>query len=222
MSTSDATDQHPHEHGHESEHSEAPAFDRDFWQGHWGDGDAAEAVPANPHLDRETSGLPRGTALDAGCGAGAEAILLAQHGWAVTAADISSAALAQAKRNASKADAADRIEWLEADLSTLEPGRQWDLVTTHYAHPSIPQLDFYRRIAGWVAPGGTLLIVAHASGHSHDAPAGQPADTQRTSDDIAGLFSDPEWHVDSAYEESRSVGAGRPPLHDTVVRVSRR
>lgn len=139
----------------------------------------------------------------------------------MTAADISSAALAKAKANA--ADEAEGIEWLEADLSTFSPDRQWDLVMTNYAHPSIPQLDFYKRIAGWVAPGGTLLIVAHGHAHSHGhhAPEDQPEDVQRTSDDIASLFSEPEWQVVSAYEEWRSVGDDGPHLSDTVVRVTR-
>lgn len=202
---------------------DTPSFDQGFWQEHWNDSERAAAKPvaANPYVERETSGLPRGTAIDAGCGAGAEAILLAQQGWRVTAADISSAALAKAKANA--ADEAEGIEWLEADLSTLSPDRQWDLVMTHYAHPSIPQLDFYKRIAGWVAPGGTLLIVAHGHAHSHGhhAPEDQPEDVQRTSDDIASLFSEPEWQVVSAYEESRSVGDDGPHLSDTVVRVTR-
>ena len=38
---------------------------------------------------QEVSPLPPGRALDVGCGEGADAIWLAQHGWAVTAVDIS-------------------------------------------------------------------------------------------------------------------------------------
>ena len=118
--------------------------------------------PPNPYLAREISGLVPGTALDAGCGAGAEAIWLASHGWQVTAADISSEALARAAERAAAAGGwPSACEWVEADLSVWEPGTRFDLVTTHYAHPAMPQLEFYDRIAGWVAPGGTLLIVGH-------------------------------------------------------------
>ena len=46
------------------------------------------------------SELTPGTALDAGCGAGAEAIWLAAAGWQVTAADISSQSLARAAERA--------------------------------------------------------------------------------------------------------------------------
>ncbi len=77
------------------------AFDKDYWESHWrqADGHApgGEIAP-NPYLAREISDLAPGTALDAGCGEGAEAIWLAAAGWQVTAADISTGALARAAR----------------------------------------------------------------------------------------------------------------------------
>jgi hypothetical protein len=51
------------------------------------------------------------------------------------------------------------VHWVEADLSTWQPDARYDLVTTHYAHPAMPQLD-------WDAPAGTLLIVDHL--HNQD------------------------------------------------------
>jgi hypothetical protein len=41
---------------------------------------------------------------------------------------------------------------MEADLTTWEPDGQFDLVVTTFAHPAMPQLAFYERIAEWVAP----------------------------------------------------------------------
>ena len=120
------------------------------------------AIVPNPYLARELGGLAPGTALDAGCGEGAEAIWLANQGWQVTAADISSQALSRAsERAAAECAAPERVQWVEADLSVWQPDKQFDLVMTHYAHPATPQLAFYARIAGWVAPGGTLLLVGH-------------------------------------------------------------
>jgi 2-polyprenyl-3-methyl-5-hydroxy-6-metoxy-1,4-benzoquinol methylase len=131
-------------------------FDRDYWEAHWQQASAAapgKEIVANPYLARELRGVAPGTALDAGCGEGAEAIWLAVEGWQVTAADISAEALARAFGRAARGGAPlDRLEWVEADLTVWEPGRQFDLVTTNYAHPSRPQLEFYERIAGWVAP----------------------------------------------------------------------
>ncbi|WP_433519190.1 hypothetical protein ACQP2T_28910 [Nonomuraea sp. CA-143628] len=70
-------------------------FDKDFWERHWQERPAGVpgsmgGSPPNPYLARETSGLTPGTALDAGCGSGAEAIWLASHGWHVTSPALSS------------------------------------------------------------------------------------------------------------------------------------
>ncbi len=155
--------------------------------------------PANPYVERETAGLPPGTALDAGCGAGAEAALLASLGWTVTGVDISPEAIVAAQR------ASSAVEWIEADLTTWHPARQFDLVTTHYAHASIPHLDLYDRLAGWVVPGGSLLIVGHADDGHHEASV-------RLDDVVARLAG---WRIDTAIETVRGS------LHDVVVRASK-
>ena len=148
------------------------SFDQDYWDEIW-QGDRSVAMgssPANPHLVEEITGLAPGSALEAGCGAGAEAIWLAQQGWEVTAADVASAALAVAAERAAAGGVADRVRWVQADLSVWEPDTHYDLVTTHYAHPAMPQLEFYDRIASWVAPAGTLLIVGHLHQDTADGP----------------------------------------------------
>lgn len=159
----------------------AHEFDRAYWDDIWAgaggsvgddDGDrpaAMAANPPNPYLIREASRLVPGTALEAGCGAGTEALWLASQGWQVTGADIAAEALTIAARRSAELGLSGRVSWVEADLAVWEPPARYDLVTTHYAHPAIPQLDFYERLAGWVAPRGTLLIVGHLQhvGHRH-------------------------------------------------------
>lgn len=167
-------------------------FDRTFWERHW-DG-AHGSLPVNPHLLAQTAGLVPGTALDAGCGEGAEAAWLAQRGWRTTGADISATALARA------AERAADVTWIEADLLDWEPEERFDLVTTFYAHPAIPQLEFYDRVARWVAPGGTLLVVGHGDG---------------TAAEIAARLGG--WSVVTAEESTRE--AGSHVLHDVVVRA---
>lgn len=213
-------------------------FDKDYWDEHWqqGGGAAGKEVPANPYLAREIGALTPGTALDAGCGEGAEAIWLAAAGWQVTAADIAASALERAARRAEEHGVADRVRWVEADLSTWEPAAAYDLVTTHYAHPAIPQVAFYDRLAGWVAPGGTLLVVGHLHtgagepGHAHqhgqqhvpgheDLP---PAEASVTAAAVAGRLDAATWEVVTAEECERTL-PGRPvPLQDVVVRATRR
>jgi len=225
------------------------SFEKDYWEQHWVQAgrtttaDRAEST-ANPYLVRETSGLAPGTALDAGCGTGAEALWLAGQGWSVIGADISAAALGQAAERAATVSRADRVTWVQADLTTWEPDGLFDLVVTNYAHPAIPQLAFYDRIADWVAPGGTLLIVGHlhhvgGPAHTHDGPhehngAHQdtphhvqfdhgdepPVEATVTLADITGRLDPRVWRIDTAEEHTRPAGQGRP-LHDVVVRASR-
>ncbi|MEU1885979.1 class I SAM-dependent methyltransferase [Micromonospora sp. WMMD987] len=207
------------------------SFDRAYWQQHWqqthGDRPGSMAGnPPNPYLARETADLAPGTALDAGCGAGAEAIWLAAHGWRVTAADISADALARAAERAAGGPA-EAVRWVEADLTVWEPDTRFDLVTTHYAHPAMPQLAFYRRLCDWVAPGGTLLIVGHRHtgrsdhGHGH----GHPAEATVTLVDITTGLDTVGWEIVTAEQHRRPVPRpdGRSvTLHDVVVRATRR
>jgi SAM-dependent methyltransferase len=226
-----------------AEPSGPPLFDQAYWESHWqqADGPASGAeVAPNPYLARELSGLVPGTALDAGCGEGAEAIWLADEGWLVTAADISRQALSRAAaRSANDGAAPERLHWVEADLSVWEPDGTFDLVTTHYAHPALPQLAFYERLAGWVAPAGTLLIVGHrhthpeeAGAHSHDngghddGPDHRPAaEASVTAASITAVLDPAEWEIVTAEEPSRSFSdrAGATiQLDDVVVRATHR
>lgn len=202
-------------------------FDKDYWEDQWAPATSGRRrqLPVNPYLTGETAHLPVGTVLDAGCGTGTEALWLAEQGWDVTAADISATALAEARVRAAAAGAGERVDWVETDLSKWAPNRTWDLVVTNYAHAEIGQLPFYRRIASWVAPGGTLLIVGHLHGHQHDVHHGhdQPEGATATLEGITSLFPASEWRIDSAYEHTRTVHAGGSPvqLRDVIVRVHR-
>lgn len=200
-------------------------FDKSYWEEHWapGTGPDARSLPPHPYLQSETTGLPPTTVLDAGCGTGTEALWLAEQGWQVTAADISATALATAQARVTAPDPEGRIEWVEADLSRWEPARTWDLVVTHYAHSDLGQLAFYRRIASWVAPGGTLLIVGHlhTAGHHGDE---RPGDATASRAGITGLFDATDWTIESQYENTRTVRPGGHvvQLHDVIVRARRR
>ncbi|MEW1979810.1 class I SAM-dependent methyltransferase [Citricoccus sp. NPDC079358] len=225
-------------------------FDQEYWERHWtpdaeAGEDARQPMPVSPYLEAEIGHLAPATTLDAGCGTGTEALWLAHRGWQVTGADISATALTAAATRAEAEDIAGRVSWMEADLTQWEPGRTWDLVVTHYAHPDSGQLAFYERIASWVAPGGTLLIVGHlhaphAGHHTHGGNhghgehgqqdgrdghdrSGHPEGSTATRAGITGLFSAPGWTVERADESTRTVEAGERSvtLQDVVVRVTR-
>jgi SAM-dependent methyltransferase len=212
-------------------------FDKGYWESHWerADGRApGREIPPNPYLAREVSHLTSGTALDAGCGEGSEAVWLAAAGWQVTAVDISSEALSRAEAHARKGcTGPERVQWVEADLSVWEPGTQFDLVMTHYAHPAMTQLAIYQRISGWVAPGGTLLIVGHrhtseTHGHTHGQHGDghhPPEEASVTAASITAGLDATQWAIVTADEPVRTLTdrAGRTvELDDVVVRATRR
>lgn len=211
------------------------SFDKDYWERHWqerrtGSAAAPEAVP-NPHVVREAADLVPGTALDAGCGTGAEALWLAERGWKVLGADISAAALAEASAQAAARSLAGEVSWVEADLVSWDSEQQFDLVVTSYAHPSIPQLAFYRRLSTWVAPGGTLVIVGHLHAHSaadRHGDAGQRPPVEATADPegITAQLDSAVWRILTAEERSSTPpghhGGHAPALNDVVVRAVRR
>ncbi len=205
-----------------------PAFNQEYWEKLWAKTvrEQAEGVArhaANPHLQAETADLPPGRALDAGCGHGAETLWLASRGWHVTAADFSATSLAygQKRAEAAGADVAGRIEWVQADLSGWSPERErYELVVCLYVHIAGSEDVFVKRLAGGVAPGGTLLLVGHRPVDPRTGAATAAANQVQVSVEGAISALDPEvWDVIVAEERERSAaGTGV----DAVVRACRR
>jgi SAM-dependent methyltransferase len=102
---------------------------------------------------------PPGRALDLGAGEGRHAIWLAERGWQVTAVDFSAVGLERGLAEAGQRGLA--VDWQVADVTAWQPapGSSFDLVLVAYLH--IPG-DVLGRVAGWLAPGGALVIVGHA------------------------------------------------------------
>lgn len=181
----------------------------------------------NPYLVAAVTDRAPGTALDAGCGEGAEAGWLAGQGWRVTAVDIAASALRRAREYAAAlgAEVADRIDWVRADLTGwTPPAQRYDLVCAHYVHPATEGPDLLRRLAAAVAPGGTLLVVGHAP-----SPAGPAATT--SVEETTAVLDPGRWEVQVAEVRSRTVAGAHDhhgshghhgTLHDTVVRARRR
>ena len=216
-------------------------FGAAYWEDRYRHGGGASRRDPSPSLLAEASDLPPGHALDAGCGWGADALWLASRGWQVTAVDVSPAAIDQARQTAeaTDSDAAARVTWTPADLTTWEPADRFDLVTSHYVHVPGPPEALFARLASWVAPGGTLLVVGHGhtpgqhgghhGPHGHHQAAGQPdspvASAQiRLAQITAGLSTD-DWQIIAAEPRTHTISRpdGAPPavLTDVVVRAQR-
>ena len=139
------------------------AMDEDFWDERYRSADQVWSGRPNATLVSEAAGLAPGRALDIGAGEGADAIWLAEHGWDVVAVDISSVALERGRRQAEAVRVADRITWVHTDVLADDlPAGPFDLVTSHYTHLASPERTaLFSRCFDAVAPGGTVLIVAH-------------------------------------------------------------
>jgi SAM-dependent methyltransferase len=118
------------------------------------------AVP-NRFLVDEIAALTPGAALDVACGAGRNAVWLAERGWRVTAVDFSDVALGMARDLASSRSAS--IDWIEADVMAWKPqAHAYDLVCVLYLQLPAPERQaVLRHAVEAVRPGGTLLVVGH-------------------------------------------------------------
>ncbi|MFB6489629.1 hypothetical protein P2A57_24455, partial [Xanthomonas perforans] len=125
---------------------------------------------------------------------------------------------------------ADLIRFIAADLASWSPSEPADLVTASFLHSwpvPIPRDEILRRAAGFTAPGGRLLVTAHAGAptwsepeHVRDHPFPSPADDLR-----ALALAPDDWIIELAEVRHRAVdgpdgGSGTVP--DGVVLARRR
>ncbi|MGR6317106.1 methyltransferase domain-containing protein [Micromonospora soli] len=198
---------------------EGTVFDRAYWEERYRHSGGSGRGP-NPQLVAEVGELPPGTALDAGCGEGADARWLAERGWRVTAVDIAAAALQRAREQ----DHTGRVDWVRADLTTWTPaaaGQHFDLVCASYVHPAGGHEGLLRRLAAAVAPGGTLLVFGHAPAESSPHAPGSHV----TPEELAAGLDPERWDVLVAEVRSRPVVGhdGREVMfRDAVLRARRR
>jgi SAM-dependent methyltransferase len=179
----------------------------------------------NGRLVAEVADVVPGRALDVGCGEGADAIWLAQRGWAVTAIDISEVAVGRAREAAEAAGAT--IEWICGDaLQVHLPAHSFDLVSMHYpALPKAAGAAAVQALVDTVHPGGLLLAVYHDLDDDHrehmKSRGIDPAD-YIDCDDLTRLLGDdftPELH---AVEPRIDPPPGTPHVADIVLRARRR
>jgi len=130
--------------------------DREKWDERYASGAYAARTHPTQLLADWLPQLPKGRALDVACGAGRNALYLAEHGYAVDAIDISSVALDRARATA--AERSLEINWIETDLEagTLQ-GDHYDLIVmVRYTHPTL-----VADLIGQLADGGFLLCEEH-------------------------------------------------------------
>jgi thioredoxin reductase len=195
-------------------------------------GDQMWSGNPNGTLVNETSGLTPGRALDVGAGEGGDALYLAEHGWSVTASDISQLALARVAAEADRRGA--HVECHHADANALDAfeAGAFDLVSAQYASiPRTPDYRAVRNLLNAVTPGGTLLVVSHdlepmrapIDTLAHSRPF-DPDAYVRVDDFAAALASSPAWDIEVHEKRPRPAGAASASHHidDIVLRARHR
>ncbi len=229
-----------HTHHTPADHADGPADRPDdetteqFWEDFHRANPQVWSGRVNPLLAREATDLAPGTALDLGCGEGADAIWLAGRGWSVTAVDISATALARAEEHAVAAGVGGRIDWQRHDLAESFPAGTFDLVSLQFVlHRTVelPRARVLLPAAAAVAPGGALLVVGHAGFPSFvttgetDAHLRHAAEFPTPDELLTDLALTPgEWDVQVAETVDREVTGpeGRVGTRgDHVLRVRR-
>jgi thioredoxin reductase/SAM-dependent methyltransferase len=177
----------------------------------------------NTPLVSETRGLRPGRALDVGCGEGADAVRLAEHGWDVTALDVSRVALDRAADHAGRVGV--QVRWLHAGLvEAALPPASFDLVSAQY--PALLRTEKHEAelaLLKAVAPGGVLLVVHHPTPSKEQANAhGFDPDEYVSPADVAALLDD-RWRIEVDETRPRNVttGAGSDHTQDIVMRAQR-
>lgn len=209
------------------------AFDEEFWDERYGGKGSVWSGNPNPQLVAETARLnitstaARKSALDVGCGEGADSVWLAEQGWQVTGVDISSVALRRARDHAATLPLAGSIAWEHHDLLLWTPqASSFDLVNAQFMH--LPRNDrerVYHHLAAAVALDGTLLIVGHSAS---DALAGahRPDNPELffTASEAAAKLEPARWRVEVAESRPRldkGHDGASITVHDEVMRAVR-
>lgn len=200
---------------------QARGREADDWDERYGD-DLLWSGHPNEQLVVEASDLCPGTALDVGCGEGADAIWLAQRGWRVTGIDVSAKALSRAARAGEMAGI--DVAWRPVGLADFDAWT-YDLVISFY--PALARADgsIVETLLDTVAPGGLLLVVHHAHVDRERAleHGFDPDDYIGHQDLVDALTGRAGWTIEVAEERARTAPEGPGSHHhsDCVLRASR-
>ena len=180
--------------------------------------------PNQPLVDEIEHVAEPGTALEVGCGEGADAVWLAGQGWIVTAVDLSSTALERAAAHAEEAGVAQHITFTDRSLEdVLTDGQSFNLVTSLYTHPEKGSRWLVETLAPAVTPGGMLLVIGHHPSDPHAQSHERLRDVAFAAEDVSDVLDRGEWEVSATLRERTTRDAdGHERLWRDSVLVARR
>lgn len=179
------------------------------WEARYAAVDRLWSGDPNDWLPEFALGWEPGRALDLGCGEGADAVWLAEHGWDVTGLDLSATAIARMRARARDRGLAGRVHGLVLDaIRERLPAGPFDLVAAFYVHGgpmpgSLELVELLTRGAVLAAPGGRVMTAVHCVNppwHRHHARTYTPAELLAS---LAGATKG--WQVEVAQERWREV-----------------
>ncbi|GAB2459975.1 SAM-dependent methyltransferase [Jatrophihabitans fulvus] len=194
-------------------------FDAAYWDERYRSSPSVWGRPPNRFVEAECSDLAPGTAIDLACGEGRNALWLAARGWRVLAVDFSQAALAKG----AGADDTGRVTWVLDDALEFRAPAPVDLIVVAYLQlPPDERRRAMRNAVASLAPGGTLLVVAHDARNRSDGTGGpQDPAVLYTARDVEHDLESCGLVVERADEVLRPVpGADRPAI-DCLYRARR-
>ncbi len=197
-------------------------MDASAWDERYRGAELVWGAEPNRFLVEEVAGMPAGRALDAACGEGRNALWLAAAGWETTGVDFSEAGVERARSLADRAGLSVTFE--VADLTAWQPPAQaYDLVLVAYLQlPEPVRRDVYGRLAGAVAPGGTLLVIGHDRSNLTEGVGGpQRPEVLLDPDEVAADLTDLVVDVAERRRRPVTVDGGTRDAIDTVVRAHR-
>lgn len=193
-------------------------MDAHDWDARYAGTDTMWSEEPNVFLVATVEGMKPGRALDLACGEGRNALWLAERGWDVTAVDFSEVALERGRAWARGRDLS--LDFLVADVIRYHPEpATFDLVILFYLQ--LPHREV-RQVLGHaveaLAPGGSLLVVAHDLdnlGHGYGGPP--TADVLYTTDLVVDAIAGMEVVEAARVERTVSTSEGDRIAIDTLV-----
>jgi SAM-dependent methyltransferase len=129
----------------------------------------------SPVLRHYVDAFPPGRALDVATGTGRNALFLADAGYTVDAIDRSRVGLRQARRRAAERGLDGRVNWIQANVSTVEfPVERYAAVTISFYRA----VDRFPDIKEALVPGGYLFVEHHLRS-TEPTPSGPSGDRYR-------------------------------------------
>lgn len=202
-------------------------MDARAWDERYAGSDPVWSLEPNQFVVSELAGLVPGPhgALDLACGEGRNALWLARQGWSVTAADFSEQGIERGRALAGDLP----VTWQVGDALTM-PLPTVDLAVIAYLQlPADQRRTAVRRAFESLAPGGTLLVVAHDSTNLTEGTGGpQDPAVLYTAEDVLEDLDGLGFEVDRAERVARTVeqadehgGTERRTAWDALVRLRR-